>query len=280
MIEITNLNYKYDILEPAVLNNIDIEIVKGDYIAIIGPNGCGKTTLIRHINGLLIPFLGDVWVDGKNTKDPISLKEIRSKVGMVFQNPDNQIVGMSVEEDVSFGPCNLMLPSEEIQKRVKKSLELVNMADTAQKAPHNLSNGEKQLIAIAGVLAMEPEYIILDEPASYLDPSSKKRIMEVISRLNSQGIGIIHVTHDMDEAARADKIIVMENGKVIMYEKPSHVFGEIELLKKMGLDVPKVYELAGRLRESGIELREDLLTMDEICKEIASSLKQRIKCTN
>ena len=200
MIKVQDLLFKYDIKEEPVLRNINIEIKEGEYVAIIGSNGCGKTTLLKHLDGLLSPTKGNVWVDGMNTKEPVALREIRQRVGMIFQNPDNQIVGMSVEEDVAFGPGNLGLPPLEIRKRVEKSLEAVGMRKNAKRAPHTLSSGEKQLVAIAGILAMNPNYIALDEPTAYLDPSGRKRVLGVVKELNKRGITIIHVTHNIAHA--------------------------------------------------------------------------------
>jgi biotin transport system ATP-binding protein/energy-coupling factor transport system ATP-binding protein len=274
MIKIENLIYKYDIKQEPILKNINTEIREGDHVAIIGPNGCGKTTLIRHLNGLLRPIAGDVWVNGLNTKDPAAVHEIRKKVGMVFQNADSQIIGMSVEEDVSFGPGNLGLPPPEIRKRVEESLILVDMERYTKRAPHTLSSGEKQLIAIAGVLAMKPEYIAFDEPTTSLDPSGSKRVLEVIRKLNDQGITVIHVTHDMDEIVQTDRVIVMNEGEILLNEKPSEVFDRLEWLKELGLDIPKVTQLMWQLRRMGNDVRPNILTIDEACLELSSLFKR------
>lgn len=275
MIKVENLLYKYDINEEPVLKNISMVIKEGEYVAIIGPNGCGKTTLIKHLNGLLFPIKGDVLVDGMNTREPVATREIRQKVGMIFQNPDNQIVGMTVEEDVSFGPGNLGLPPPEIRKRVEESLSLVGIGKYAKRSPYSLSSGEKQLVAIAGVLAMNPVYIALDEPTSFLDPSGSKGVLDVIRELNKQGITIIHVTHNMDEIVEANQVIVMNEGRIILNETPAGVFSKFEWLKELGLDVPKVTELIWRLRQMGTDIRPNILTLDDACVEISSLIKAK-----
>ncbi|MBL7203047.1 MAG: energy-coupling factor transporter ATPase [Desulfobacteraceae bacterium] len=273
MIRVEGLTFQYDMKEKWVLNGISVDIEAGAYVGVIGANGCGKTTLVRQLDGLLLPTTGDVWVEGMNTKDPDAVQKIRQMVGMVFQNPDNQIVGMSVEEDVSFGPGNLRLPPSEIKKRVEESLELVGMKKYAKRPPHTLSNGEKQLVAIAGVLAMAPKHIVLDEPTAYLDPSGQKRVLGVINRLNKQGITIIHVTHDMDEVARADEIFVMNEGRIVLKEKPAEVFLRVEWLKELGLGIPKVTELMWQLREMGRHVQTNVFTLEDACIELGDLLR-------
>ncbi len=270
MIKVENLFYKYDKNQEPVLKDINIEIKKGEYVAIIGPNGCGKTTLIKHFNGLLSPTKGDVWVDNMNTKDSVTISEIRQKVGMVFQNPDNQIVGMTVEEDVSFGPGNLRLPPSEIQKRVKNSLTLVGIERLAKRVPYDLSSGEKRLVAVAGVLSMNPSYIVLDEPTAFLDPSGRQNILDVTKTLNKKGITIIHVTHDMDEVVNVNKVIVINNHRILLNETPKSVFTKFELLKDLGLEIPKATELMWKLRQMGTDIRSDIFTIDDACLEIYS----------
>ena len=273
MIRVEDLSFQYEIEEEPVLDQISVDIEPGAYIGVIGSNGCGKTTFVRHLDGLLLPTKGDVWVEGMNTKDPDAVQKIRQMVGMVFQNPDNQIVGMSVEEDVSFGPGNLRLHPLEIRKRVEESLELVGMNNYAKRTPHTLSNGEKQLVAIAGVLAMAPKHIVLDEPTAYLDPSGQKRVLDVINRLNKQGITIIHVTHDMDEVARADELLVMSEGRIVLKEKPAEVFLRVEWLKELGLGIPKVTELMWQLRKMGKSVRTNVLTLEAACIELDDLLR-------
>ena len=272
MIQVENLSYTYDGEETPVLREITVEIPEGIHLGIIGPNGCGKTTFVRHLNGLLPITQGDVRVEGLSAKDPSHLNRIRQLVGMVFQNPDNQIVGMTVEEDVAFGPGNLRLPPEEIQQRVHNALSQVGLETYGDRAPHSLSNGEKQLVCIAGVLAMKPRYIVLDEPTAYLDPSGRKMVLNVVKQLHVKGITIVHITHHMDEVADADRILVMEQGRVTLSGKPGVVFSEVAFLKKVGLDVPDVTELMWRLRRMGNSVRTDVLTLEEACGELHSCL--------
>lgn len=279
MIRAENLVYKYDAMDTPVLKSINLEIREGEYVAIIGPNGCGKTTLIKHFNALLSPTEGDVWVDGLNIKDPASIGEIRQRVGMIFQNPDNQIVGMTVEEDVSFGPGNLSLPPREIRRRVDESLEAVGLTGYARRFPHALSGGQKQLLAIAGILAMMPKYVALDEPTSSLDPAGRQSIFAVLNKLNKQGMAIIHITHQVDEIVSADRVIVMDEGCMLLDGKPEQVFSQIEWLKALGMGVPQVTELMWRLQQMGENVRTNILTVDDACLEI-SLLRKRIEASS
>ncbi len=273
MIRVEDISYQYEMKSDSILKGVSVEIEEGAYVGVIGPNGCGKTTFVRHLDGLLTPTAGDVWVDGINTKDAAEGQKIRQRVGMVFQNPDNQIVGMSVEEDVSFGPGNLGLPARDIQKRVAASLAAVGMEHFAARTPHTLSNGEKQRVAIAGVLAMAPKYIVFDEPTTYLDPSARTRVLEVIKKLNQEGIAIIHVTHDMDDIAGADQILLLNEGEIVLREKPSEMFARVEWLRELGLGVPKVAEMMRRLRQGGVNVRTDIFSMDDACLEIAALIR-------
>jgi len=273
MIRIDNLGYQYEGSNGRVLQGISMEIAPGKYVAVIGPNGSGKTTFVRHLNGLLTPTDGEVWVEGMNTRDAASVPKIRQRVGMVFQNPDNQIVGMSVEEDVAFGPGNLRLPPLEIRRRVEEALSAVGLEDRSSRSPHTLSNGEKQRLAIAGVLAMKPQYIVLDEPTTYLDRSAKDRIMEVIARLNKQGMTIVHVSHDMDEVARADEIIVLHEGRVTLEGSPSKVFAHAERLRGLGVAIPRITEMMWCLKQAGLDVRTDVFSLEDACRELAGLMK-------
>lgn len=255
--------------EHIALNGVDINVKKGEFIVVIGHNGSGKSTLAKHFNAILIPESGDVIVDGINTADRMKLWDIRQRAGMVFQNPDNQIVATIVEEDVAFGPENLGVPPEEIRRRVDEALEAVHMKDYSNHGPHLLSGGQKQRVAIAGVMAMKPECIILDEPTAMLDPSGRKEVIQTIRRLNKQeGITIVLITHFMEEAIDADRVVVMEAGKVIAEGSPREVFSRVSELKNIGLDVPEMTELAFELRGKGINIREDILSIEEMVDAI------------
>ena len=273
MIKIKNLTYQYEQNQKPVIAEFSLEIKAGEYVALVGPNGCGKTTFIRHLNGLLLPVKGDIWIDDWNTKDSALLPNIRQKVSLVFQNPDHQIVGTTVEEDVAFGPVNLNLLPSEIRQRVDRALEWVGLRHHLQSASHALSGGEKQLLALAGVLAMQPTYVAFDEPTSHLDPLARKKILKVLQNLNAQGITIIHVTHNMDEIIHAGRILVMDQGKLILDGTPAAVFARMELLQKIGLDVPKINALVRHLSRMGLELRTDILEMEEACRELYRLVK-------
>jgi len=274
MIEVENLFFQYDGgSEPALLD-ISLTIRDGEYVAVIGPNGCGKTTLIQHFNALHLPVSGTVKVDGMRTSDSRQVREIRRLVGMVFQNPDNQIVGMTVEEDIAFGPENLGLPSAEIGRRVEESLEAVGLRSLAERPPHTLSGGEKRLVAVAGVLAMRPRHIAFDEPTSYLDPSARKRILDVIGNLHKEGLTILHITHDMDEVAAADRVVVMNEGRLDRIGTPVEICSDVERLKELGLTIPKAAELLWKLRKRGGDIRTDILTIEGACDEITAWLQR------
>lgn len=266
--------YVYEKHLPPVLKIPDLIIKEGEYTAIIGPNGCGKTTLIRHFNALLLPSAGEVRIDDLNTRDAHNLVEIRRRVGMIFQNPDNQIVGMSVEEDVAFGPGNLGLSSAEIRRRVKESLDTVGLTGLETQPPYTLSGGQKQLLALAGLLAMNPSYIILDEPTSSLDPASKKVVLTLLQNLKQQGMGIVHITHSMDEAALADRVLVMEHGEVISDGSPKTILSRGEWLRSLGLTPPQVTELMWKLRQRGEKVAADILSLDEAADEISVLLEK------
>ncbi|NMB25520.1 MAG: energy-coupling factor transporter ATPase [Firmicutes bacterium] len=251
--------------EEAALENVDLAIDIGEFVAILGHNGSGKSTLAKHMNGLLLPTAGDVWVAGMNTKDEKHLWDIRQTVGMVFQNPDNQIVATTVEEDVAFGPENLGLDRGLIRERVDEALAIVGMSDFAQAAPHNLSGGQKQRVAIAGVIAMRPRCLVLDEPTAMLDPVGRREVLDTIHRLNkTEGITVVLITHFMDEAVGAERVVVMDDGKIVEQGPPATIFQKMELLRQLRLDVPPVVELVSRLRARKVALPQDLLTVDEM----------------
>ena len=236
MIRVEDLAYRYDREAPETLRGVSLTVGEGRHIALIGPNGCGKTTLIKHLNALLFPTAGSVQVDGMSTTDPASVREIRRRVGMVFQNPDSQIVGMTVEEDVAFGPGNLALPAAEIRRRVDDSLAAVGLSGVETRPPHTLSGGEKRLLSIAGVLAMAPRYIAFDEPTAYLDPAGRERVLEIIGRLHREGIAIIHIAHDLRDIADAERVVVMDRGRIMTEGTPGEVFGRPDSLRGTGLD--------------------------------------------
>ena len=273
MIKAEGVTYKYDGQGNAALKDVSFQIDEGAYIGLIGPNGCGKTTLLKHLNGLLLPTEGKVCVDGLDTKDSKAIQEIRQKVGMIFQNPDNQIVGMSVEEDIAFGPGNLNLSPDEIRYRVQSALAMVGLETYTKRLPHTLSGGEKQLVAIAGVLAMNPSYIALDEPTSFLDPSGRKNVLDVIQTLNAQGIAMIHVTHNMDEIIHADQVLVLEGGAIRSHGSPRTVLTNLDWLNELGLGTPKVTELMWRFKRTRPGIRHDILTVDEAFEEIDSFIE-------
>jgi energy-coupling factor transport system ATP-binding protein len=273
MINTQNLIFRYKSEEgkdeKEALSDVNIEIQKGEFVAIIGHNGSGKSTLAKHFNSLLTPTSGKVFVKGMDTSDEKNLWNIRQTAGMVFQNPDNQIVATIVEEDVAFGPENLGVEPKEIRRRVDVALEAVSMTQYMKHGPHLLSGGQKQRVAIAGVLAMKPECIILDEPTAMLDPSGRKEVIDTIKRLNKEeNITIILITHYMEEAVDADKIFVMEDGKVVLSGTPREVFPRVEELKRLGLDVPQVTELAYELRKEGVDIPEDILTIEEMVVQL------------
>lgn len=276
IVQASNLtfSYKSDEKEKIVLNELNLNIEKGSFTAIIGHNGSGKSTFAKHINAILLPSGGSISVCGINTTDEEKLYELRKNAGMVFQNPDNQIVATVVEEDVAFGLENLGIEWEEMHKRVKEALTLVNMYEFRKRPPHLLSGGQKQRVAIAGILAMEPQCIILDEPTAMLDPVGRNEVIETIMRLNREkGITIILITHYMEEAARADRVVVLDGGKVVMDDVPEMVFEREKELSELGLDVPQAAALSHRLREKGINLPEGILTPEKCAKEILKTAK-------
>ena len=273
MIECRNLIFKYTAgenqEEKIAINDVNLQIKEGEFIAILGHNGSGKSTMAKHMNALLIPTEGKMLVNKMDTSDMNNLWNIRETAGMVFQNPDNQLVATIVEEDVAFGPENLGVPPEEIRKRVDEALERVGMSEYKRHAPHLLSGGQKQRIAIAGILAMQPKCIIFDEPTAMLDPSGRKEVLDTIIDLNrNYGITVILITHYMDEAAKADRIVVMDKGKLILDGKPRDVFANVEKMKNIGLDVPQVTELSYELQKVGINIDTRILDVNEMVNAI------------
>lgn len=273
MVECRDLVYKYSSNEEEqgkiAVNGVNLQVKKGEFLVILGRNGSGKSTLAKHINALLLPSGGKIYVDGLDTSDVNEIWNIRNRAGMVFQNPDNQIVATIVEEDVAFGPENLGVEPDEIRKRVNEALQRVDMFDYRRHAPHLLSGGQKQRIAIAGILAMRPQCIVFDEPTAMLDPSGRKEVIKTIKDINKNyGITIILITHFMEEAAEADRIIVMDQGSVIMEGTPRDIFSQVPVMKKVGLDVPQVTELAYELKKSGIKIDTDILTIDEMVDKL------------
>lgn len=251
------------------LDDLNIEIEKGQFVVILGHNGSGKSTLAKHLNAILHPTGGTLLIKGMDTKDEKNLWNIRQNAGMVFQNPDNQIIAAIVEEDVAFGPENLGVKPEKIRTRVNESLAAVQMTEYMTHSPNLLSGGQKQRIAIAGVLAMRPECIILDEPTAMLDPVGRKEVMETIHRLNKEeNITIIHITHYMEEAIHADRVVVMDHGKIVMDGTPREIFSQVETLKNLGLDVPQVTELAYHMQKQGIDISTEILTIEEVVDAI------------
>lgn len=274
IVEFNNVSFRYESAEeeqqlPLAVDSVNLKIKKGECVAILGHNGSGKSTLAKLSNSILIPTEGEVTVDGMNTADEEKSYDIRKTVGVVFQNPDNQIVASIVEEDVAFGPENLGLPREEIRKRVDDSLKAVGMYEHRFSEPHKLSGGQKQRVAIAGIIAMLPKCIFFDEPTAMLDPKGRKEVMNTIFKLNREhGITTVYITHFMEEAVLADRVIVMDNAKVLLDGAPKEVFKNSQLLRDIGLDVPQVSYLSSRLKESGVDIDENILTNGEFVNSI------------
>lgn len=273
-----DLTFSYntdDSVSKSVLSDVDISVKQGEFLVILGHNGSGKSSLAKHFNAVLLPCEGKVYVDGMDTSDEELLLETRRTCGMVFQNPDNQIVATITEEDVAFGPENLGLPREETRKRVDDALKTVGMYEYREHAPHLLSGGQKQRIAIAGVIAMRPRCIVLDEPTSMLDPSGRRDILSILSRLNKEyGITVILITHHMIEAVNSDRIIIMDSGKIVLEGTPKEIFPQVEKLRSLGLTVPQTVELMYELNKHGFSLPLDSITEDECVAAIASAIKR------
>ncbi len=268
-IQLKDIEYCYPTSSMAALKSINLKIEKGEFVVIIGSNGSGKSTLAKLLNVLLVPTEGTVLINGLDTTDTENIWKIRQQVGMVFQNPDNQLIATTVEEEVAFGPENLGVPSEEIRRRVDDALRLVRMNSYQKHAPHNLSGGQKQRIAIAGVIAMLPKCIVLDEPTAMLDPQGRREVIETITRLNRvENKTIVHITHYMEEAIGADRVIVIDDGEIKMSGKPREIFQEVEKLKSYQLDVPPITELAYELSKAGLDLPKGILTVEELVEKL------------
>lgn len=257
------------------IDQVDVDIKKGDFVAVLGHNGSGKSTFAKHINGILLPTEGTVWISDMDTKEDKYIWDVRKAAGMVFQNPDNQIIGNIVEEDVGFGPENLGVPTEEIWRRVDESLEAVGMSAYRMKSPNKLSGGQKQRVAIAGVMAMKPQCIVLDEPTAMLDPNGRKEVVRTVRELNrKEGITVLLITHYMEEVVDADRVIVMDGGKIVMDGTPREIFSQVEQLKAYRLDVPQVTELAYELKKAGMPLPDGILTREELLEHLLPLLTE------
>ena len=279
MLQTEHLSFTYPAEEgvsasTTALEDVSLSIEKGSFVVVLGHNGSGKSTLAKHMNAVLLPSGGTVYVEGMDTKDEALLLEIRRRVGMVFQNPDNQIVANVVEEDVAFAPENLGVPSEEIRQRVDDALAAVGMSEFTRHAPHLLSGGQKQRVAIAGVIAMAPECIVLDEATAMLDPSGRREVLSAIRTLNQErGITVVLITHHMDEAMDADRLIVMNDGRLVMDGTPAEVFTQVDALRAMGLAAPDTVELLYGLRQNGMDVPLDTLTVDDCAAAICKALQ-------
>ncbi|MBN1829986.1 MAG: ATP-binding cassette domain-containing protein [Deltaproteobacteria bacterium] len=272
MIRLEHVGFRYNRSGPLVLDDINLVIDNGEHIGIIGPNGSGKTTLVQLMNALLLPSEGRIIVDGLKTTDAGTAAEIRRRVGIVFQNPESQIVGMTVEEDTAFGPGNLALPAQEIRRRVDDCLGAVGLSGFQERSTHKLSGGEKRLLSIAGILAMQPRHIIFDEPTAFLDPAGRERVLAVIDEINRQGVAIIHISHHMEDILGADRIIVLKDGRIVRDGAPRQIFCDPFLLAGLQLDIPAAAALMQKLRAAGEPVRTDILTLDEAVAEIRSTV--------
>ena len=271
IINVKDMTFEYVTIDSKfkAIDDLSLEVKQGEFVAIIGHNGSGKSTLSKNLNAILVPTQGDIYIDGMNTKDESKLWNIRQTAGMVFQNPDNQIVATIVEEDVAFGPENLGIEPKVIRQRVEESLKSVGIYELKDRQPHLLSGGQKQRVAIAGIIAMRPKCIIFDEATAMLDPSGRKEVMNIIKKLNKEeNITTLHITHYMEEAVQADRVVVVDKGKKLLEGTPKEVFKNVDLLKKIGLDVPYMTELAGLLREEGLDIDDDILTVDEMVDKL------------
>ena len=274
MINAEGVRFRYTPESPLAVDGASVAVDKGEFVAVLGANGCGKSTLAKHFNAILLPEAGTVLVEGMNTADEEHLYDIRQKVGMVFQNPDNQIVATVVEEDVAFALENLGVPPAEIRARIDDAMKMAGIYKHREKAPHKLSGGQKQRVAIAGVIAMRPDCLVLDESTAMLDPRGREKVMETIRRLNRDfGITVVSITHYMDEAAQADRVVVMSEGRVVMEGTPRQVFSRVEELHRLRLDVPQVTELCCQLAEAGVDIATDIINEEECAAALYELLK-------
>ena len=274
MINAEGIRFRYTPESPWAVDGASVSVDKGEFVAVLGANGCGKSTLAKHFNAILLPEAGTVLVEGMNTADEEHLYDIRQKVGMAFQNPDNQIVATVVEEDVAFALENLGVPPAEIRARIDDAMKMAGIYKHREKAPHKLSGGQKQRVAIAGVIAMRPDCLVLDESTAMLDPRGREKVMETIRHLNRDyGITVVSITHYMDEAAQADRVVVMSEGKVVMEGTPRQVFSQVDELHRLRLDVPQVTELCCRLAEAGVDIPTDIINEEECAAALYELLK-------
>ena len=275
MIKVDNLWFRYSQDSDWALQGIDLEIKKGEFLCVLGSNGCGKSTLAKHFNSIFVPEKGDVWVEDINTKDEERLLDIRQKVGMVFQNPDNQIVATVVEEDVAFALENMGVPTEEIRVRIEEAMEAAGILKYKDRAPHNLSGGQKQRVAIAGIIAMRPDCIVLDEPTAMLDPNGRAMVIKTIRQLNRDyGITVVLITHYMDEAAQADRVVVMSKGKIEKIGTPREIFSQVAWVKSLALDVPQTSDLAYQLNQRGYNLSTEAISIEECAAQLYKFLEE------
>ena len=274
MIKVDNLWFRYSQDSDWALQGIDLEIKKGEFLCVLGSNGCGKSTLAKHFNAILVPEKGDVWVEDINTKEEERLLEIRQKVGMVFQNPDNQIVATVVEEDVAFALENMGVPTDEIRRRIDEAMTAAGIIKYKDKAPHNLSGGQKQRVAIAGIIAMRPDCIVLDEPTAMLDPYGREMVIKTVKQLNKEfGITVVLITHYMNEAAQADRVVVMSKGKIEKIGTPREIFSQVEWVKSLALDVPQTSDLAWQMNRQGYNLSTEAISIEECAAQLYKFLE-------
>ena len=275
MIKVDNLWFRYSEETDWALKGLNLEVKKGEFLCVLGSNGCGKSTLAKHFNSILVPEKGDVWVEDINTKEEERLLDIRQKVGMVFQNPDNQIVATVVEEDVAFALENMGVPTEEIRRRIDEAMEAAGIIKYKDRAPHNLSGGQKQRVAIAGIIAMRPDCIVLDEPTAMLDPIGRTKVIKTIKQLNHEfGITVVLITHYMDEAAQADRIVVMSKGNIEKIGTPREIFSQVDWVKSLALDVPQTSDLMHQLNKHGYSLPTDAISIDECAAQLYKFLEE------